>query len=52
MLEDCLSYLDGSIFNIESKITNFDDTDVVTSTQESITAGLSTDGPDKTNSLT
>lgn len=24
-LEDCVSYLDGSIYNIESKITNFDD---------------------------
>lgn len=24
-LEDCVSYLDGTIYNIESKITNFDE---------------------------
>ena len=24
-LEDCVSYLDGTIYNIESKITNFED---------------------------
>jgi hypothetical protein len=25
MLDDCVSYLDGTIFNIQSKITDFDD---------------------------
>ena len=25
MLEDCASYLDGCIYNLESKVTNFDD---------------------------
>lgn len=25
MLEDSASYLDGTIFNLESKVTNFDD---------------------------
>lgn len=24
-LEDCVSYLDGTIYNIDSKITNFDE---------------------------
>jgi hypothetical protein len=24
-LDDCVSYLDGTIYNIESKITNFED---------------------------
>jgi hypothetical protein len=43
MLEDCLSYLDGSIFNIESKITTFDETDVLANS-ESLAAAISTDG--------
>ena len=25
MLEDCASYLDGTIYNLEAKVTNFDD---------------------------
>ena len=25
LLEDCASYLDGTIFNLESKVTNFND---------------------------
>jgi hypothetical protein len=25
LLEDCASYLDGTIFNLESKVTNFDE---------------------------
>lgn len=25
MLDDCVSYLDGTIFNIQSKITDFDE---------------------------
>ena len=27
MLEDCASYLDGTIFNLESKVTNFEDSE-------------------------
>ena len=26
ILDDCVSYLDGAIFNIQEKVTNFDDT--------------------------
>lgn len=29
MLDDCVSYLDGTIYNIESKITNFDETETL-----------------------
>ena len=25
LLEDCASYLDGTIYNLEAKVTNFDD---------------------------
>jgi hypothetical protein len=25
MLEDCASYLDGTIYNLEAKVTNFDE---------------------------
>lgn len=25
MLEDCASYLDGTIYNLEQKVTNFDE---------------------------
>jgi hypothetical protein len=26
MLEECISYLDGTIYNVKSKITSFEDT--------------------------
>jgi len=25
MLEDCTTYLDGTIYNLQAKVTNFDD---------------------------
>jgi hypothetical protein len=27
VLEDCASYLDGTIYNIEAKVTNFDESE-------------------------
>jgi hypothetical protein len=29
MLEDCASYLDGTIYNLEAKVTNFDDNESI-----------------------
>ena len=29
MLEDAASYLDGTIYNLESKVTNFDDNESI-----------------------
>ena len=29
MLEDCASYLDGTIYNLEAKVTNFDENESI-----------------------
>ena len=29
MLEDCASYLDGTIYNLEAKVTNFNDNESI-----------------------
>jgi hypothetical protein len=29
MLEDCASYLDGTIYNLEAKVTSFDDNESI-----------------------
>lgn len=45
MLEDSSSYLDGTIYNLEAKVTNFDDN------EEIIQMMLSNQGPNQLNSL-
>jgi uncharacterized protein involved in outer membrane biogenesis len=48
MLEDCASYLDGTIYNLEAKVTNFDDNESIIQMmlmQQQTPASTASNGP-------